>query len=83
MSGQGGKMTLRERQIGAVANVIADWVIYHGRTMNDVKEYNDAGGWNVGVSNGRNDGSWLRCEDVVLTDAELAKAWAMAQEWIQ
>jgi hypothetical protein len=83
MSEVGGNMTLRERQIGAVANVIADWVIDHGRTMNDVKEYNDAGGWTVGVSNGRNDGSWLQCEDVVLTDAELAQAWAMAQEWIK
>jgi hypothetical protein len=75
-------MTLRERQIEQVANLIADGVLYDARTQDEVKRINKDG-WTVDVSNGRNDGSWLRCEDVVLTDAELAKAWAMAQEWIK
>lgn len=74
---EGGMMTLRERQIHAVAVAIADLFWAYRWTTNGVAEQNRTG-WAVDVSNGTKDG-WLRCEDVVLTPDELDQAikWAV------
>ena len=69
--------SMRERQIEAVASVIAEAemcaIFAHLQ--------NARSGWSVEIDNGRGDGGWLRYDDVVLTDAEMETALRLAQEY--
>ncbi len=73
--------TRRDQQIEQVAGLIAQQVGYVGDyTLDDARRTN-ADGWTVNLNTDRPD-TILRCEGVVLTDAELQRAWTLAESYI-
>lgn len=72
--------TLKERQMETVTWLLVDYIDLDGWKYEDAERQNDEG-WTVDVSNGRNDGSWLRCEGVQFSAAELSRAWSNANDF--